>query len=437
MQVFITKLIKITSVVSVSLIFLLGLTSLGNAKTTVSAEVQYIFNTFSFLVCGFLVMWMAAGFCMLESGLVTTKSVSTIVAKNIGKFSIVAIVFYLGGYNLAYGIPEGGFIGSFTPWTLNNSIEQGYSGSADWYFQMLFVAATCSIVSGAVAERIKIWPFFIFSIILGGFIYPISMGWQWGGGWLASAGFSDFAGATLVHACGGAAAFAGVILVGARKGRFSPKGTVKTMEPFAASSIPLTALGTFILWMGWYGFNGGSQLALGTYEDANAMSKIFMNTHLAGAAGCVTAALVTRLIGGKTDVVMMLNGALAGLVSITAEPLAPSPMLAIGIGSVGSIIMYFGTQLLNKLRLDDVVGAIPVHMFAGIWGTLVVPLSNTDTNISTQLIGVVSVVTFSFVLSYIAFYALRQFIGLRISDEAERLGTDVAEIGVRAYAIRD
>ena len=432
-----TKLKKIISTSLLSLIFLLGLTNLGNAETTVSAEVQYIFNTFSFLVCGFLVMWMAAGFCMLESGLVTTKSVSTIVAKNIGKFSIVAIVFYLGGYNLAYEIPEGGFIGSFTPWTLNNSIEQGYSGSSDWYFQMLFVAATCSIVSGAVAERIKIWPFFIFSIILGGFIYPISMGWQWGGGWLAIIGFSDFAGSTLVHACGGAAALAGVILVGPRKGRFSPKGTVKTIEPFAASSIPLTALGTFILWMGWYGFNGGSQLALGTFEDANAMSKIFMNTHLAGAAGCVTAALVTRLIGGKTDVVMMLNGSLAGLVSITAEPLAPSPMIAIGIGSVGSIIMYLGTQLLNKLRLDDVVGAIPVHMFAGIWGTLVVPVSNTEANFSTQLIGVVSVVVFAFILSYIAFYTLRQFIGLRISDEAERLGTDVVEIGVRAYATRD
>ena len=432
-----TKITKIISTLVLSLFFLLALISVGSAETTVSTEVQYIFNTFSFLVCGFLVMWMAAGFCMLESGLVTTKSVSTIVAKNIGKFSIVAIIFYLGGYNLAYGIPEGGFIGSFIPWTLTDSLEQGYSGSADWFFQMLFVAATCSIVSGAVAERIKIWPFFIFSAILGGLIYPITMGWQWGGGWLASLGFSDFAGSTLVHACGGAAALAGVMLVGARKGRFSPKGDVKTMEPFAASSIPLTALGTFILWMGWYGFNGGSQLALGTFEDANAMSKIFMNTHLAGAAGCVTAALVTRLIGGKTDVVMMLNGALAGLVSITAEPLAPSPMLAITIGSVGSIIMYIGTQWLNKLRLDDVVGAIPVHMFAGIWGTLVVPLSNAETNFSTQLIGVTSVVTFAFVLSYISFFSLKKFAGLRISDEAERLGTDVVEIGVRAYAIRD
>tara|TARA_E500000331_G_scaffold230149_1_gene220302 strand:- start:3353 stop:4630 length:1278 start_codon:yes stop_codon:yes gene_type:complete len=420
-----------------SLLLFLLTSTVANAETTVSAEIQYIFNTFSFLVCGFLVMWMAAGFCMLESGLVTTKSVSTIVVKNIGKFSIVAIMFYIGGYNLAYGIPEGGFIGSFTPWTPNDSIEQGYSGSSDWYFQMLFVAATCSIVSGAVAERIKIWPFLIFSAILGGFIYPISMGWQWGGGWLSTLGFSDFAGSTLVHACGGSAALAGVILLGARKGRFSAKGTVKTLEPFAASSIPLTALGTFILWMGWYGFNGGSQLALGTFEDANAMSKIFMNTHLAGAAGCVTAAIITRLIGGRTDVVMMLNGALAGLVSITAEPLAPSPMLSIFIGSVGSLVMYFGTSLLNYLRLDDVVGAIPVHMFAGIWGTMIVALSNKDTSLSIQMIGILSVCTFTFALSYLTFYIIKQLIGLRISSEAEKLGTDTVEIGVRAYAIRD
>ena len=420
-----------------SLLLFLLTSTVANAETTVSAEIQYIFNTFSFLVCGFLVMWMAAGFCMLESGLVTTKSVSTIVVKNIGKFSIVAIMFYIGGYNLAYGIPEGGFIGSFTPWTPNDSIEQGYSGSSDWYFQMLFVAATCSIVSGAVAERIKIWPFLIFSAILGGFIYPISMGWQWGGGWLSTLGFSDFAGSTLVHACGGSAALAGVILLGARKGRFSAKGTVKTLEPIAASSIPLTALGTFILWMGWYGFNGGSQLALGTFEDANAMSKIFMNTHLAGAAGCVTAAIITRLIGGRTDVVMMLNGALAGLVSITAEPLAPSPMLSIFIGSVGSLVMYFGTSLLNYLRLDDVVGAIPVHMFAGIWGTMIVALSNKDTSLSIQMIGILSVCTFTFALSYLTFYIIKQLIGLRISSEAEKLGTDTVEIGVRAYAIRD
>ena len=432
-----TKIKNVTSTSLLGLVFLLGLTNFGNAGTTISAEGQYIFNTLAFYIGSVLVALMAAGFCMLECGLVTTKSVSTIAAKNVGKFAICSIVFFLFGYNLAYGIPEGGFIGTFVIWSANSSIETGYSDSSDWFFQAMFVCATVSIVSGAVAERIKIWPFFIFAALMGGFIYPVSMGWQWGGGWLAVSGFSDFAGSTLVHACGGAAALAGVILLGARKGRFSPKGDVKSMEPFAASSIPLTALGTFILWMGWYGFNGGSQLALGTFEDANAMSKIFMNTHLAGAAGCVTAALVTRLIGGKTDVVMMLNGALAGLVSITAEPLAPSPLLAIGIGSVGSLVMYFGTNWLNSLRLDDVVGAIPVHLFAGAWGTLAVTLSNSETVLTTQIIGLLSVTVFTFIFSYIAFFVLKQFIGLRISDEAERLGTDVVEIGVRAYAIRD
>ena len=348
------------------------------ARAGVDAEVAYIFNTFSFLVCGFLVMWMAAGFLFLESGLVTTRSVSTIAAKNIGKFAIVSIVFYLFGYNMGYGIPEGGYIGTFSIWTDNTSIETGYSDASDWFFQALFVCATVSIVSGAVAERIKIWPFFAFAAILGGFIYPIQMGWEWGGGWLDSLGFSDFAGSTLVHACGGSAALAGVILLGPRLGRFTDSGEAANMAPFAPSSIPLVTLGTFILWMGWYGFNGGSQLALGSYEDATAMSKIFMNTQLAACGGCMAGAIITRLIGGKTDIVMMLNGALAGLVSITAEPLMPSPLLSIFIGAIGGVIMFYGTQLLNSLKLDDVVGAIPVHMFAGIWGTLVVPFTNPD-----------------------------------------------------------
>ena len=348
------------------------------AKAGVDAEVAYIFNTFSFLVCGFLVMWMAAGFLFLESGLVTTRSVSTIAAKNIGKFAIVSIVFYLFGYNLGYGIPEGGYIGSFSIWTDNTSLETGYSDASDWFFQALFVCATVSIVSGAVAERIKIWPFFAFAAILGGFIYPIQMGWEWGGGWLDSLGFSDFAGSTLVHACGGSAALAGIILLGPRLGRFTESGEPANMAPFAPSSIPLVTLGTFILWMGWYGFNGGSQLALGSYEDATAMSKIFMNTQLAACGGCMAGAIITRLIGGKTDIVMMLNGALAGLVSITAEPLMPSPLLSIFIGAIGGVIMFYGTQLLNSFKLDDVVGAIPVHMFAGIWGTLVVPFTNPE-----------------------------------------------------------
>ena len=417
----------------VSFILLLS----SSAKAEVDAEVAYIFNTFSFLVCGFLVMWMAAGFLFLESGLVTTRSVSTIAAKNIGKFAIVSIVFYLIGYNLGYTVPEGGYIGTPSIWTDNTSMDTGYSDASDWFFQALFVCATVSIVSGAVAERIKIWPFFTFAAVLGGLIYPIQMGWEWGGGWLDSLGFSDFAGSTLVHACGGSAALAGVILLGPRLGRFTDTGEPTNMTPFAPSSIPLVTLGTFILWMGWYGFNGGSQLALGSYEDATAMSKIFMNTQLAACGGCMAGAAITRLVGGKTDIVMMLNGALAGLVSITAEPLMPSPLLSIVIGAIGGIIMYYGTNFLNSLKLDDVVGAIPVHMFAGIWGTLVVPLTNPDASYSIQLLGVVSVCMFVFISSYLVIYLIKQIMGLRISEEAEKLGTDKAEVGVVAYSIRD
>ena len=422
---------------TLGIVILFSITNFASAETTISAEGQYIFNTLGFYLGGVLVAFMAAGFCMLECGLVTTKSVSTIAAKNIGKFAIASIVFFLCGYNLAYGIPEGGYIGSFKIWSDASEIGTGYSDYSDWFYQAMFVCATVSIVSGAVAERIKIWPFFIFATLMGGFIYPISMGWQWGGGWLATAGFSDFAGSTLVHACGGAAALAGVIVLGARAGRFGKKGETKSLVPFAASSIPLVTLGTFLLWFGWFGFNGFSQLAVGTFDDVTAISKIAVNTHLAGAAGTVTAALVTRLIGGKTDIIMMLNGALAGLVAITAEPLNPSPILAMVIGSIGAIIMYFGTKFLESKHIDDVVGAIPVHMFAGIFGTMVVPISNPDTTFGTQFTGVLAVCVFSFVLSYIVFRALKETIGLRISAQAEKLGTDVAEVGVKAYAIRD
>ena len=422
----------------VILTILLSSLFMPSAFAEVDAEIAYIFNTFSFLVCGFLVMWMAAGFCMLESGLVTTRSVSTIAAKNIGKFAIVCVVFYLIGYNLGYGnAGEGGYIGTLEIWSDSSSIETGYSDASDWFFQALFVCATASIVSGAVAERIKIWPFFIFSAILGGIIYPIQMGWEWGGGWLDALGFADFAGSTLVHACGGAAALAGIIVLGAREGRFGKRGEKKSMQPFAASSIPLVTLGTFLLWFGWFGFNGFSQLAMGTFDDVNAISKIAVNTHLAGAAGTVTGAAITRLIGGKTDIVMMLNGALAGLVAITAEPLTPGPITAMIIGSIGAMIMYFGTKMLESYGLDDVVGAIPVHMFAGIFGTLVVPFTNPDTSFGAQLIGVISVCIFSFVLSYITFSSLKLTVGLRISKAAEKQGTDKAEVGVTAYSIRD
>ena len=414
-----------------------GFAGLGYAETTVSAETQYIFNTLLFLMSGFLVMWMAAGFTMLESGLVTSKSVSAICAKNIGLYSIAGLMFWLVGYNLAYGIPEGGYIGSFTPWSDGSAVDTGYSDGSDWFFQMVFCATTMSIVSGTLAERIKIWPFFLFAAILTGIIYPIEMGWQWGGGWLSAEGFSDFAGSTLVHAAGGAAALAGAIVLGARTGRFSSSGGVKAMTPFAASSIPLATLGVFILWLGWFGFNGGSQLAAGTFDDVTSVATIYINTNLAAGGGVMTAAVISRLLGGKTDVVMMLNGAIAGLVAITAAPLTPSPLAAIFIGAIGGLVMYFSTKLLFKLKIDDVVGAIPAHLVAGVWGTLAVPLTNGDVSFGAQFLGTISIVVFVFVVSLIVFQIMKATIGLRISKEAERLGTDKAEVGVVAYGIRD
>ena len=415
-----------------------GLTLISSsAYAGVDAEVSYILNTLLFLIGGFLVMWMAAGFAMLESRLVTSKSVSTIAAKNIGLYAISGLMFWLVGYNLAYGIPEGGFIGSFLPWSDASSIETGYSDGSDWFFQMVFCATTCSIVSGTLAERIKIWPFFLFCALLAGVIYPIEMGWQWGGGHLAAAGFSDFAGSTLVHSAGAAAALAGALLLGPRLGRFKESGEPATMEPFASSSIPLATLGVFILWMGWFGFNGGSQLALGTFEDSTAVATIFINTNLAACAGVMACAIISRLVSGKTDVVMMLNGALGGLVAITAEPLAPSPLLAVILGAIGGIIVFYGTKLLLKLKIDDVVGAIPVHGFAGIFGTLAVPLSNADANFGSQLYGILWVNIFVFAVAFVIWYLMKMTFGIRISDEAEKLGTDKAEVGVLAYAIRD
>ena len=432
-----TKLIKKITTPLISLIFLLNMSSAGMAETTVSAEVQAIFNSLLFLICGFLVMFMAAGFAMLESGMVTSKSVSVICAKNIGLYSIAGIMFWLFGYNLAYGIPEGGYIGTFTPWSDASAVDTGYADGSDWFFQMVFCATTVSICSGAMAERIKLWPFFLFAAILAGVIYPIVMGWQWGGGWLAELGFSDFAGSTLVHSTGGAAALAGIMLLGARAGRFDSKGEAKAMKPFAASSIPLVTVGVFILWLGWFGFNGGSQLAIGTFDDAVAVSGIFINTNLAACGGVMAAAIITRLIYGKTDVIQMLNGAIGGLVAITAEPLAPTPLAAIFIGAIGGLIVVFGTRLLFTFKLDDVVGAIPAHMFAGIWGTLAVPLTNADASFSAQLIGVLSINIFVFAVSYIVWSVMKATFGIRLSKEAETKGTDVTETGVIAYAIRD
>ncbi|MBD1139997.1 ammonium transporter [Pelagibacterales bacterium SAG-MED38] len=432
-----TKLINKVSVPLVSLILLLNMSGAAMAETTVSAEIGFIFNTLLFLICGFLVFFMACGFAMLESGMVTSKSVSVICAKNIGLISIAGIMFWMFGYNLAYGIPEGGYIGSFVPWSDSSAVDTGYADGSDWYFQMVFCATTVSIVSGTLAERIKLWPFFLFAAILSGIIYPIVMGWQWGGGWLASAGFSDFAGSTLVHSTGGAAALAGALMLGPRLGRFTKSGAPAPLKPFAASSIPLVTVGVFILWLGWFGFNGGSQLAIGTADDAIAVSTIFLNTFLAGAGGVMAAATVTRLNFGKTDVVQMLNGCIGGLVAITAEPLMPSPLAAILIGAVGGVIVVYGTKLLFSLKIDDVVGAIPAHLFAGIWGTLAVPITNPDTSFGTQLLGVISINVFVFVVALIVWSLMKATIGIRLSKEAETKGTDVTETGVIAYAIRD
>ena len=429
------KILKKFITPAVSFILLMGMTNAGMAESTVSAEIGFIFNTLLFLMCGFLVFFMACGFAMLESGMVTSKSVSVICAKNIGLVSIGAIMFWLVGYNLAYGIPEGGYIGKFIPWSDASKIDTGYADGSDWYFQMVFCVTTVSIVSGTLAERIKLWPFFLFAAILAGIIYPIVMGWQWGGGWLAKAGFSDFAGSTLVHSTGGAAALAGAILLGPRLGRFTKSGAAP-IKPFAASSIPLVTIGVFILWLGWFGFNGGSQLAIGTAPDAIAVSKIFINTLLAGAGGVMAAATVTRLTG-KTDVVQMLNGCIGGLVAITAEPLMPSPIAAILIGGVGGVIVVYGTKLLFAAKIDDVVGAIPAHLFAGVWGTLAVPITNSGTNFGAQLLGVVSINAFVFVVAFIVWSIMKATMGIRLSKEAELKGTDVSETGVIAYAIRD
>jgi ammonium transporter, Amt family len=412
---------------------ILSVLSVNSASASNSPdETAFVFNTLLFLICGFLVMWMAAGFAMLESGMVRSKNVSTICLKNVGLYSISGIMFYIVGYNLAYGIPDGGYIGSFTSFVAAEDMATGYSAHSDWFFQMVFCATTVSIVSGTIAERIKIWPFFIFAAILAGIIYPIEMGWQWGGGWLASMGFSDFAGSTLVHAAGGAAALAGAIIIGPRIGRFGKDGT---STPIPASSIPLATLGTFILWLGWFGFNGGSQLAIGTMDDAVAVSNIFVNTNIAACSGLIVAMVISQTLYGKVDVTFALNGALAGLVSITAEPLMPTAYSSMLIGGIGGMIAVFGTQFISSLKIDDVVGALPVHLIAGIWGTIAVAITNPDTSFVTQTIGAFSVVIFVFIVSAIVWSVLKMTMGVRPSEEEELLGSDKTEVGIEGYTI--
>jgi ammonium transporter, Amt family len=402
------------------------------AAVGVSPETRFVFNTLSFLMCGFLVMWMAAGFAMLEAGLVRKRSVGTQLLKNIALYAAAGIMFYLLGYNLMYTGVDGGVLGSVGLWSADDSaaLEVGYAAGSDWFFQMVFVATAASIVSGAVAERIRVWPFLLFVVILTGVLYPVTGAWTWGGGWLAELGFADFAGSTIVHSVGGWAALAGVILVGARKGKYGPD---RRVNPMLCSSLPLATLGTFILWLGWFGFNGGSQLALGSLDDAIAISTIFINTNLAAAAGVLAAMILCELMYKKLDLTLVLNGAIAGLVSITAEPLAPSPLLAILIGAVGGAIIVFAVPLLDRLRIDDVVGAIPAHLFAGIWGTLAVVLSNAEASLVTQIIGIVAMGAFTLLAALAVFGAIKATVGLRISDEAEDLGIDQAELGMEAY----
>ena len=422
----------------------------------VDEESQFILNTFAFLIWGALVMWMCAGFTMLESGSVRTKNASTICLKNIGIYSIAGLAFFFIGYNLMYtNVGEVGLWGKFeflygpsaeeialinaedsavataTNDVLNSvsKYEKNYSFMSDWFFQMVFVATAASIVSGAIAERIKLLPFFLFTLALTAFIYPIVGAWTWGGGWLAQAGFSDFAGSTIVHSTGGWAALAGIMLVGPRLGKFRKDGRVKPTPP---SNVILVTLGVFILWLGWFGFNGGSQLALGSALDAVAMSVVLVNTNLAAAAGVVTALAVSRPILGRIDLFAGLNGAIAGLVAITAGPASTDHFWAIVVGAIGGLLCTAGIKLLEKMKLDDVVGAIPAHLIAGIWGTLAVTFTSGG-QFHIQLMGIAAVGGFVFGSAFTVWWALDRVLGVRISRQVEELGQDVAELGMESY----
>ena len=408
----------------------------------VGAHGVFILNSLLFLIGGFLVMFMAAGFCMLEAGLVRAKNTTTQLTKNVALFSLAAIGYYLIGYNLMYPLGEwaidGVFSGLFPAIAVMEPVgvaadaadDLSYASTAsDYFFQLMFCAATASIVSGAVAERIKLWPFLAFTFVLTAVIYPLQASWKWGGGFLDEAGFLDFAGSSVVHSVGGWAALAGIIILGPRLGKYKEGRTV----PMPGANLPLATLGTFILWLGWFGFNGGSQLAMGTIGDVADVSRIFANTNAAASAGSLVALVLTQLLYKKVDLTMVLNGALAGLVSITAEPLTPSLGIASVIGGVGGVIVVFVVPLLDKLQLDDVVGAIPVHLVAGIWGTIAVVLTNADASLSTQLYGIVVIGAFTFIVSAALWYVLAMTIGIRVSEEDEIAGLDNSELGMDSY----
>ncbi|MAN99420.1 MAG: ammonium transporter [Roseovarius sp.] len=400
----------------------------------------YIMTTLLFCMAGFLVFFMAAGFAMLEGGLVRSKNVTMQMTKNVVLYSFATIMYWLVGFNLMYpgdGWLVAGWVGPFFSMTELDPVGVAAADAAldyasvgsDFFFQLVFVAATASIVSGALAERIKLWPFLVFVILLTGFMYPISGSWQWGGGWLSEAGFSDFAGSTIVHSVGGWAALAGAIILGPRLGKYGKDGKV---TPMPGSNLALATLGTFILWLGWFGFNGGSQLAMGTVGDVSDVSRIFANTNMAAAAGSIAALILTQVLYKKPDLTMVLNGALAGLVSITAEPLAPSLFGALWIGAVGGVIVVLAVPMLDKFKIDDVVGAIPVHLFCGIWGTIAVVFYG-DASLGTQLLGILAYGAFTFVVSFVLWLIIKGTMGLRVDQETEINGLDMAEMGMEAY----
>jgi Amt family ammonium transporter len=401
----------------------------------------FILNSLLFLMAGFLVMFMACGFCMLEAGLVRSKNTTMQLTKNISLFSIAAVGYYLLGYNLMYPLGtwsvDGVFSGVIGVAVMEavgisadkaDDISYATTGS-DYFFQLMFCAATASIVSGALAERIKLWPFLLFTLILTAFIYPLQASWKWGGGFLDEMGFLDFAGSTVVHSVGGWAALAGALILGPRIGKYKDGKVV----PMPGANLPIATLGVFILWLGWFGFNGGSQLAMGTVGDIADVSRIFANTNAAAAGGAIAALILTQVVYGKVDLTMVLNGALAGLVSITAEPLTPTLGAATLIGAVGGLIVVFSVPLLDKFKIDDVVGAIPVHLIAGIWGTLAVPVTNSDASFGTQIVSILIVGAFTFAASAVVWFIIKAVVGIRVSEEDEIAGLDTSELGMDAY----
>ena len=402
-------------------------------------ELSYALDTFYFLLSGLLVMWMAAGFSMLEAGMVRTMNTVEILTKNIALYSIACIMYMLVGYNIMYGdggsiIPKISFLvgGDHSVTSVVSGGEQApyYSSIADFFFQVVFVATAMSVVSGAVAERMKLWAFLFFAVVMTGVLYPVHGYWTWGGGFLDGLGFSDYAGSGIVHMAGAAAALAGVLVLGPRSGKYSPSGKI---SPIPGSNLPLSALGTFILWMGWFGFNGGSELKVSDVESANAVAMVFANTNMAAASGMIVALAVSQFKFGKADLTMGLNGALAGLVAITAEPSAPSMILACGIGAVAGVIVVFSIVALDKAKIDDPVGAISVHGVVGIWGLLAVVISSPQATLMAQLAGIVVIFAWMFGTSLVLWLILKMAMGIRISEEMEYNGMDMSECGMEAY----